>query len=85
MARAINKRDKPEDIRPFIHRWTDFAQRMEIARAHGVTHPDSVANILSGKSINWAVRTEITEKAKQNQRLDEEVLQLQQIQQSAAA
>ena len=51
--------------------WIDAEQRMEIARAYGVTSSRQVYNIIMGKSKNFALLAKLTEKAEENKKLFE--------------
>jgi hypothetical protein len=89
MDSVINQQSRPREMFPDINesiaRWTDYEQRMEIARAQGVTSPDHVRRVLKGKCKNHSLRAKLIEKAEENKRHYERAQQLEQIQQRPAA
>jgi hypothetical protein len=60
--------------------WLDAEQRMEIARAFGVTSRRQVYNIIMGNSKNFQLLTRLTEKAEENKRLYDRARALEQSQ-----
>jgi hypothetical protein len=58
--------------------WLDSNQRMEIARAHGVTSRRQVYNVMNGISKNYDLLKALVEKAEENKALYERARQLEQ-------